>query len=74
MAKSIVEEYHGKFPKDEELLTKLPGLGTYTARAILVFAYGKNVACVDTNIRKIITHFFFNDIPQKSSVIQSCCG
>lgn len=69
-ANVIVEDYHGKFPENEKELSKLPGLGIYTARAILVFAYKQNVACVDTNIRQIITHFFYNDIPQKPSVIQ----
>ncbi len=47
------------FPKSEKELRKLPGLGTYTARAILVFAYEQEVPLVDTNIRQIITHFFF---------------
>ncbi len=70
-AKMLVEQYHGIFPKTETELSKLPGLGTYTARAILVFAYKQNIACVDTNIRQIITHFFFNDKLQKPSVIQS---
>ena len=60
----------GKFPKTESELVKLPGLGKYTARAVLVFAYKQNVALVDTNIRQIITHFFFHDEPQKESVIQ----
>jgi len=70
MAKIIVETYGGIFPKDEQLLLELPGLGKYTARAILVFAYNKSVACVDTNIRQIITHFFFNDIEQSPQIIQ----
>ncbi len=70
MAKEIVDRYGGKFPEDEKLLTKLSGLGTYTARAILVFAYRKNTSCVDTNIRKIIMHFFFNDKPQSPKIIQ----
>ena len=61
----------GVFPKTEKELLKLPGLGTYTARALLVFAYRKDVAMVDTNIRQIITHFFFHDMPQKESVIQN---
>jgi A/G-specific adenine glycosylase len=74
MAKVIVEEYQGKFPKDEKLLVQLPGVGTYTARALLVFAYNKDVACVDTNIRKIITHFFFDDKPQKDSVVRCVAG
>ena len=69
-AQEIVHSYKGIFPKRESLLTKLPGVGTYTARAILVFAYKQDVAMVDTNIRQIITHFFFEDISQKPSVIQ----
>lgn len=60
----------GKFPRTESGLTKLPGLGKYTARAVLVFAYKQNVALVDTNIRQIITHFFFHDKPQKESTTQ----
>ncbi|MBI5619600.1 A/G-specific adenine glycosylase [Candidatus Gottesmanbacteria bacterium] len=70
-AQVVVERYGEKFPKSEKELIKLPGLGTYTVRALLVFAYKQNVACVDTNIRRIITHFFFDDKPQKPSVIQS---
>lgn len=69
-AKEVVERHRGEFSKDEQLLRKLPGLGTYTARAVLVFAYKQYVQLVDTNIRKIITHFFFNDEPQKPSIIE----
>ncbi len=68
-AAQIVKDYYGEFPQSEKELVKLPGLGTYTARALLVFAYGQDVALVDTNIRQIITHFFFKDKPQKESVI-----
>lgn len=69
-AEAVVADYQGKFPDSELLLTKLPGVGTYTARAIMVFAFGKNVAMVDTNIRQIFTHFFFNGLPQKEKLIQ----
>lgn len=69
-AQAVVDRYGGTFPKSEKKLVKLPGLGTYTARAILVFAYRQNVACVDTNIRQIIAHYFFDEKPQKPSVIQ----
>lgn len=69
-AEIIVHQYQGYFPQTEQELTKLPGVGTYTARALLVFAFEKNVAMVDTNIRQIITHFFFNDTLQKESIIQ----
>lgn len=73
-AKAIVEIYHGIFPANERELVKLPGLGKYTARALLVFAYGQDVPLVDTNIRQIITHFFFKDQPQKESVIEDIAG
>lgn len=57
-------------PATEKELMNLPGVGTYTARAICVFAYRQDIALVDTNIRQIITHFFFDDMPQKENVIQ----
>ena len=69
-AEAIVNVYHGEFPESEKELTKLPGLGRYTARALLVFAFEKNIAMVDTNIRQIIIHFFFKDLPQNDAIIQ----
>ena len=53
MAKTIMEKYEGKFPTNEEDLLQLPGIGQYTARAILAFAHGKDVGVIDTNIQRI---------------------
>ncbi len=53
MAKTIVKDDKGIFPTSEAQLLKLSGIGQYTARAILAFAYGKDVGVVDTNIRRI---------------------
>lgn len=69
-AESVVREHDGVFPDSEAELVKLPGVGKYTARALMVFAYEQDVAMVDTNIRQIITHFFFGGRPQKENVIQ----
>ncbi len=69
-AEMVVRTYHGKFPDNERELLALPGLGTYTARALLVFAYGQDVAMVDTNIRQIIVRYFFSGNPQKERVIR----
>jgi A/G-specific adenine glycosylase len=69
-AETVVHDYKGKFPDSESLLLKLPGLGKYTARAIMVFAFEKNVGMVDTNIRHILTHFLFNGKSQKEKVIE----
>ncbi len=71
LAEDVVQTYNGNFPEDEVLLLQLPGLGKYTARAVQVFAFQKDVAMVDTNIRQIIVHHFFNDQPQPETLIQS---
>ncbi len=69
-AQEIVLKYYGVFPKDEHILRSLPGIGPYTSRAIMIFSYNADVAAVDINIRKILTHYFFRGIVQKESVIQ----
>ena len=43
-------------PRSLPELLRLPGLGPYTARALLVFAYDQDVAAVDTNVRRVLTH------------------
>ncbi len=70
-ARTITSVYQGVFPKTEQQLTALSGVGTYTARAIMVFAFQTDIAMVDTNIRQIITHFFFHDTPQPEKTIQA---
>jgi A/G-specific adenine glycosylase len=52
-AKIIVHDFGGKFPKDKKELMKLPGIGEYTASAILSFAYHEPEIAFDTNFRKI---------------------
>lgn len=70
-AKAVMEKHGGIFPETEQALLALPGIGKYTARAILVFAFRQDIAMVDTNIRQIIMHFFFDGKPQKESFIQN---
>lgn len=55
-AKVIVEQYKGKVPDNVDELQSLPGIGPYTSRSILIFADNKDVATVDTNIRRILIH------------------
>lgn len=58
----------GTFPRDEKSLRELPGLGKYTTRAIMVFAYELEVSVVDTNVRRIIRHYFYDgaDVPESA--------
>lgn len=53
-AEAIAEKYNGTFPQTEKELLMLPGIGKYTARAVLCFAFNQQIAVVDTNVRKVI--------------------
>ena len=50
----IVEEHGGVVPDSLEALVVLPGIGPYTARAVLAIAFGRPVAALDTNIRRVL--------------------
>ena len=52
-AVAIVEQHGGKVPADYEALLALPGVGSYTAAAISVFAFGLRATVIDTNIRRV---------------------
>jgi A/G-specific adenine glycosylase len=60
-AQKLVSEYKGKFPKTHEELMKLPGIGHYTAGAVMAFAYTEAVPIIETNIRTAYIHHFFAD-------------
>ena len=51
-AKQIVEG--DDFPKTVEELRELKGVGPYTSRSILIFAFNEDLAAVDTNIRRVL--------------------
>lgn len=48
------------FPENASELEKLPGIGPYTAGAVVAFAYNHDGIFVETNIRTVITHHFFS--------------
>lgn len=58
-AQEVVEVYKGKFPRDKELLQTLPGVGPYTAAAIMSFAYDDEHIAWDTNLKRVVGRFFF---------------
>lgn len=53
-AREIVERYDGVVPRTDAELRGLPGVGEYTAAAVLAFAYGKRSVVVDTNVRRVL--------------------
>ncbi len=60
-AEEIVQKYHGIFPKEKNEIEKLPGIGPYTAGAIVAFAYNQSTVIIETNIRRVFIHHFFEN-------------
>ncbi len=53
-ATAILERHGGIVPDELEALRALPGIGEYTARAVLAFAFGRRAAPVDTNVARVV--------------------
>ena len=57
-AKIIHKDYDNKIPDTYEKLIQLPGIGDYTAKAILGIAYNKSVMPLDANIERILARLY----------------
>jgi A/G-specific adenine glycosylase len=58
LMKDICEKHNYKIPDTEDKLTHLPGVGRYTARAVLSFGFKKDVAIVDVNVVRVLSRVF----------------
>ncbi len=54
-AKTIADKHQGIVPNELTVLLGLPGIGDYTARAILAFSYEQDVAVVDVNVKRVLS-------------------
>ncbi|XDD43846.1 A/G-specific adenine glycosylase [Leptospira sp. WS60.C2] len=54
---TLVQQYNGSFPKDLNSVLKLPGIGNYTARAILSIAYDLPFAVLDGNVKRVLSRY-----------------
>ena len=70
LAKLIVEEYNGRIPDTREGLLSLPGIGPYTAGAIMIFAHEVPAESVDTNVRRIIRRLFWDRTETPAGVVE----
>ena len=53
-AAAIAESHGDVVPSELDELEALPGVGSYTARAVVAFGYGRRAAVVDTNVRRVV--------------------
>ena len=53
-AAAIAREYGDAVPSDVDALEALPGVGSYTARAVAAFGFGLRAPVVDTNVRRVV--------------------
>jgi A/G-specific adenine glycosylase len=56
-ARLIVSRYGGRIPASFELLRALPGIGDYTARAVLSIAFSEPLAVVDANVARVLVRW-----------------
>jgi A/G-specific adenine glycosylase len=61
IARAAMRRHGGRIPDTREALLALEGIGAYTAGAVLAFAYGRDVAVLDTNVRRVLRRVFLGD-------------
>ena len=58
-SKIIISKYHGEIPNNYEDLISLPGIGNYTANAILAIAFNKSYIPLDGNIERVLKRYLY---------------
>lgn len=64
-AQQVVEKFDSELPRTQSELESLPGVGTYTGRAIRAFAHDEKVAAIDTNLMQILTALWSDTDPER---------
>jgi A/G-specific adenine glycosylase len=69
-AAAITERHGGEVPDDDASLLALPGVGDYTASAVLAFAFGRRRPVLDTNVRRVLARLVTGDeLPPRSVTV-----
>lgn len=61
IAQKVVSEYGGILPSCPDILITFPGIGAATASSICAFAFNQPTIFIETNIRAVFIHMFFNN-------------
>jgi A/G-specific adenine glycosylase len=63
------EQFNDNMPETLDELLALPGIGQYTARAVLAFAHRNDVAVVDVNVSRVLSRL--EGVPMKARALQN---
>jgi A/G-specific adenine glycosylase len=66
-ARAMVRDHGGRVPDDPAVLAGLPGIGPYTAAAIAALGYGRPVAALDTNVRRVTSRALLAREPHRGA-------
>ena len=69
-AKILIKKYNGKLPEKFEEIKKLPGVGEYTARALLAFVYNQSHIPFDGNIERVFSRLFNTNLEKNEKKIK----
>jgi A/G-specific adenine glycosylase len=67
-AQLIAQDYGGIFPREFELVVKLPGIGRTTAGGILSAAYNQPAAILDGNVKRVLARMIALEVPPKQAI------
>jgi A/G-specific adenine glycosylase len=70
IATQCVAEFDGQLPGSVAELLRLDGIGPYTAGAVACFAFGRPVAMVDTNVKRVLTRVFVGSATLRTTELQ----
>lgn len=73
-ARKIVEQFDGTFPRDMSGALSLPGIGPYSAAAILSIAFNRPHAVVDGNVLRVLTRLSNNPSDIRKSGVKKAIG
>src|SRR5262249_48390414 len=68
--KTVQSDFKGRIPSDPDVLTKLPGIGPYTAAAITSFSFNKHAAVLHGNIVRVLMRMMAIEDDPKLKAVQ----